>query len=110
MRPRSFWLALTVAVASSVAATVCVTAGYYESRVIPRAEAQAAQDVVDDAFEALRGPEKTGLVQIDPDIMVLADPEAGNARPWWIAGGLFTVLAVAAFAVAVAVARPPKLP
>ena len=107
MRSRSFWLALTVAVASSVAVAVCVIAGYYESRVIPRAEAQAAQEVADEAFEALRGPEKTGLVQFDPDLMVLAEPEAGNARPWWIAGGSFTFLAGAAVAVAVARRRTP---
>ena len=106
MVPRWFWFAVTVGVASSVAAAASLTAGYYESRVIPRAEAHAAQEVVTDAFESVRGPEKTGLVFVEPDIMVLVDPDAGNARPWWIAGGVFAALAIASLGVAVV--RRPK--
>ena len=108
MRPRSFWPALTVGVVSAVAAAVCLTAGYYESRVIPAAEAEAAQEVVDEPFAAPGGLEDPGLDQVDPDIMVLADPQAGNARPWWIAGAVFSALAVASFALALA--RRPRSP
>ena len=108
MRPRSFWPSLTVGVVSAVAAAVSLTAGYYESRVIPAAEAQTAQEMVDDAFAAPRGLEDTGVVEVDPDIMVLPDPEAGNARPWWIAGAVFGALAVASFALALA--RRPRSP